>query len=209
MELEEKNSKLAISQEQLAQMDQVKNEMIEMEEQLRCTIEELTKELKDKQNMIKSLQAQLANKAQTENSLELVRKMSDELKTAQLENEKLQNLINDLGRACRDDHVGKMLAESKRAVGAVIQEMHQYLDGADLNNMIHMEDQLIAENKELRRQSEHVQGVAQNRINELSHQLHEAIQDNAQLRAENELLQSMTKGRFPPTQRCGCRYKKF
>lgn len=207
MELEEKNSKIAISHEQLAQMDQVKNEMIDMEEQLRCTIEELTKELKDKQNMIKSLQAQLANKAQTENSLELVRKMSDELKTAQLENEKLQNLITDLGRACSDDHVGKMLAESKRAVGAVIQEMHQYLDGADLN--LHMEDQLIAENKELRRQSEHLQGVAQNRITELSRQLTEAIQDNAQLRAENELLQSMTKGRFPPTQRCGCRYRKF
>ncbi|GLV37899.1 hypothetical protein CBL_06399 [Carabus blaptoides fortunei] len=192
-ELEEKNSKIAISEEQLAEMSQVKSEMVEMEEQLRCTIEELTKDLKEKQNMINSLQSKLAN-AQTESSLELVRKMSDELKTAQQENDKLQTLINDLGKVCDEDHVGQMLAESKRAVSAVIQEMHRYLDGANLGHMMHVEDELLAENKQLRKHSVHVQSVAQDRIDELSQQLNQAIQDNAQLRGENELLQSMTQG---------------
>lgn len=162
-ELEKKEELISATTEgKQTQIDCLQDELGEMEEQLRMTIDKLTCELSEKDSSIECLKCKLISvddeaqclakdltekscllkdmkeelckcKNTAEKSEEAVCAMRGELKKLQAENTQLQDLICQLKKVCQGNHAGVLLSETRDTIGVLIKDIECFCGDIGMN----------------------------------------------------------------------------
>lgn len=192
---------MATSQEQLQNESQQRLCFAQLECELRETIDELKSELKEKEEKLRCLESSVADVKETKCSA-----VNDDIEKLERDNQRLRERIQQLECVCAHRHVDEILESSKQAVGVVIDEIKNKRSlSPDPTSCPAHENYMLEENKQLRKNSKDIQNLATERIDQLSHELQQAKRENDKLRAENENLKSATKGTSKKSKRCDCR----